>query len=372
MTEPARPAPPPARSLAAEARRRFGRNRAAMASVLVLAAIVLFSFLGPLFVPHGYDQVFPSYVAVGPSLTPRPDPETLQGVAEAAARRAHLTLAAFAVEGDGFTATLTAARPIDPRVLRYFDRIDEFEATRVIEISMDAATLRIAGTVARTRFVMGTDSNGRDLLVRIMLGGQISLSVGLAASLVSLGIGVAYGATAGYFGGRIDDLMMRFVEILYSLPFIFIVVMLVVFFGRSIGLIFLVIGAVQWLDMARIVRGQTLSLKRREFVTAAEALGLSDMAIIRRHIVPNTIGPVVVFVTAVVPQVILLESFLSFLGLGVQAPLASWGTLIADGAHAMQSAPWMLVFPALFFVVTLFALNFAGDGLRDALDPRER
>jgi len=183
---------------------------------------------------------------------------------------------------------------------------------------------------------------------------------------------VLYGATAGYLGGRVDNVMMRFVEILYSLPFVFLVVVLVVFFGRSFILIFLVIGAVEWLDMARIVRGQTLALKRREFVGAAQALGLSDWQIIRRHIIPNTIGPVIVFVTVVVPKVILLESFLSFLGLGVQAPLTSWGALISEGANNIQSAPWLLIFPSIFFVATLFSLNFIGDGLRDALDPKDR
>ncbi|MEY9787135.1 ABC-type dipeptide/oligopeptide/nickel transport system permease subunit [Sinorhizobium fredii] len=236
----------------------------------------------------------------------------------------------------------------------------------------DGRTLKVEGQVDREYFPFGTDSNGRDLLVRVMLGGQISIAVGLLASLVSLGIGVVYGATSGYIGGRVDNVMMRFVEILYSLPFVFLVVVLVVFFGRSFVLIFLVIGAVEWLDMARIVRGQTLALKRREFVGAAQALGLTDWQIIRRHIIPNTIGPVIVFVTVVVPKVILLESFLSFLGLGVQAPLTSWGALISEGANNIQSAPWLLIFPATFFVVTLFSLNFVGDGLRDALDPKDR
>ena len=211
-----------------------------------------------------------------------------------------------------------------------------------------------------------------DLMARVMLGGQISIAVGLLASLVSLGIGVVYGAISGYMGGRVDNVMMRFVEILYSLPFVFLVVVLVVFFGRSFVLIFIVIGAVEWLDMARIVRGQTLSLKRREFIGAAEALGLTDWQIIRRHVIPNTIGPVVIFVTVIVPKVILLESFLSFLGLGVQEPLTSWGLLIAEGAGAIEASPWLLLYPALFFVVTLAALNFFGDGLRDAFDPRDR
>jgi len=218
----------------------------------------------------------------------------------------------------------------------------------------------------------GTDANGRDLLVRTLYGGQVSLMVGVVASLVSLVIGVSYGAVAGYFGGHIDSVMMRLVDILYSLPFMFFVILLVVFFGRSIVLIFAAIGAVEWLDMARIVRGQTLSLKRREFIEAAEACGVSSGAIIRRHIIPNTLSPVMIYVTLTVPRVILLESFLSFIGLGVQEPMTSWGVLIAEGASNLEIAPWMLVFPAAFLATTLFSLNFLGDGLRDAFDPRDR
>jgi oligopeptide transport system permease protein len=351
---------------------RFKRNKAAMAGCVMLVLIALFSFAGPLFVPHTYDQVFASYVTVPPSLSPRPDPESLQEVAEGVAKRARVDLQSLEVADGTFTAVLTSARKIDPRTVRYFDRSNEFKESTVTAQSEDGLTMTVTGKVDQVYFPFGTDTNGRDLLVRVMLGGQISIAVGLAASLVSLGIGVIYGATSGYLGGRIDNVMMRFVEILYSLPFVFLVVVLVVFFGRSVILIFVVIGAVQWLEMARIVRGQTLSLKRREFVGAAEALGLTDWQIIRRHIIPNTIGPVIVFVTVVVPQVILTESFLSFLGLGVQAPLASWGTLISEGTKNMQGAPWLLIFPAIFFVATLFALNFVGDGLRDALDPRDR
>ncbi|OLP53985.1 peptide ABC transporter permease [Rhizobium rhizosphaerae] len=360
------------RSLFALAMRRFRRNRAAIAGCVVLALVALFSFVGPLFSSHSYDEVFPSYVSIAPSLEPRPGADTLQGAMENAVQRARLRLDAFQVEGRSFTATLAADQPIDPRATRYIDRANEFDDTVVKETLEDGRKLVVEGRVTREYFPFGTDSNGRDLLVRVMLGGQISIAVGFLASLVSLGIGVVYGATAGYVGGRLDNVMMRFVEILYSLPFVFLVVLLVVFFGRSFILIFLVIGAVEWLDMARIVRGQTLALKRREFVGAAESLGLSDWQIIRRHIIPNTIGPVVVFVTVIVPKVILLESFLSFLGLGVQAPLTSWGALIAEGANNIQSAPWLLIFPSAFFVVTLFALNFVGDGLRDALDPRDR
>ncbi|TZG32290.1 ABC transporter permease subunit [Agrobacterium sp. B1(2019)] len=360
------------RSLFQLAALRFRRNKAAMAGSVMLLLIALFSFVGPHFLTHTYDQVFSSYVSVAPSLEPRPDVNNLQGVMEGVASRARVELKEFAVEGQSFTATITSSSAIDPRATRYFDRANEFENTKVVATEDDGRTLKLEGGVNREYFFFGTDSNGRDMLARVMLGGQISIAVGVLASLVSLGIGVVYGATAGYIGGRVDNVMMRFVEILYSLPFVFLVVVLVVFFGRSFILIFLVIGAVEWLDMARIVRGQTLALKRREFVSAAQALGLSDWQIIRRHIIPNTIGPVVVFVTVVVPKVILLESFLSFLGLGVQAPLTSWGALISEGANNIQSAPWLLIFPAIFFVLTLFSLNFVGDGLRDALDPKDR
>ncbi len=360
------------RSLFQLAALRFRRNKAAMAGSIMLVLITLFSFIGPHFLTHTYDQVFSSYVSVAPSLEPRPDVNNLQGVMEGVAGRARVELKEFAVEGQTFTATVTSSSQIDPRTTRYFDRANEFENTKVVATEDDGRTLKLEGDVNREYFFFGTDSNGRDMLARVMLGGQISIAVGVLASLVSLGIGVLYGATAGYIGGRVDNVMMRFVEILYSLPFVFLVVVLVVFFGRSFILIFLVIGAVEWLDMARIVRGQTLALKRREFVGAAQALGLSDWQIIRRHIIPNTIGPVVVFVTVVVPKVILLESFLSFLGLGVQAPLTSWGALISEGANNIQSAPWLLIFPAIFFVLTLFSLNFVGDGLRDALDPKDR
>jgi oligopeptide transport system permease protein len=219
-------------------------------------------------------------------------------------------------------------------------------------------------------FYFGTDANGRDLLVRTLMGGRISLMVGLAATLVSLLIGVLYGATAGYLGGRTDTLMMRFVDVLYALPFMFFVILLMVYFGRSIFLIFVAIGAVEWLTMARIVRGQALSLKGRAFIEAARVSGVGHFGIIRRHIVPNTLGAVIVYATLTVPQVILFESFLSFLGLGVQEPLTSWGVLIAEGAAQMETAPWMLLFPAGFLAVTLLCLNFLGDGLRDALDPK--
>src|SRR5580658_782703 len=221
-------------------------------------------------------------------------------------------------------------------------------------------------------FYFGTDGNGRDLFVRTLVGARVSLAVGILCALVSLIIGVTYGAIAGFLGGQVDNVMMRIVDILYSLPFIFFVILLVTFFGQDIYLIFIAIGAVEWLDMARIVRGQTLALKHREFIEAAHAFGVSGPAIIRRHIIPNLLGPVVVFLTLTVPKVILLESFLSFLGMGVQEPLTSLGVLIGDGARTMESALHMLLFPATFLAVALFSLNFLGDGLRDALDPKDR
>ena len=196
--------------------------------------------------------------------------------------------------------------------------------------------------------------------------------VGVVATAVALLIGVTYGSVAGYVGGKTDDVMMRIVDVIYSLPFMFFVILLMVVFGKNILLIFVAIGAVEWLTMARIVRGQTLSLKQREFVEAARASGLSDLQIIVTHIVPNVMGPVIVYVTLTIPQVILAESFLSFLGLGVQEPMTSWGVLISDGASQMEDAPWMLLFPASFLAITLFCFNFIGDGLRDALDPRDR
>jgi oligopeptide transport system permease protein len=218
----------------------------------------------------------------------------------------------------------------------------------------------------------GTDDVGRDLFVRTLYGGRISLMVGLAATLVSLIIGIAWGATAGYAGGKVDQVMMRIVDVLYAMPFMFFVILLMVFFGRNILLIFVAVGAINWLDMARIVRGQTLTLKKKEFVEAARATGVSGFNIVRRHIVPNLLGVVVVYVTLTIPQVILVESFLSFLGLGVQEPMTSWGALVNDGAQAMETAPWALIFPAIFLALTLFCFNFVGDGLRDALDPRDR
>ena len=218
----------------------------------------------------------------------------------------------------------------------------------------------------------GSDELGRDTLARVIYGGRISLLVGLVGTLVSLLIGVSYGAVAGYRGGRTDEIMMRAVDVLYSLPYIFLVILLLVFFSRSIIMLFVALGLVQWLTMARIVRGQVLSLKQQTFVEAARALGAGDGAIIFRHIVPNTLGPVIVYTTLTVPAVILQEAFLSFLGLGVQPPDASWGTLVSEGARLLALFPWLVIFPGVALSLTLLCFNFLGDGLRDALDPQDR
>jgi oligopeptide transport system permease protein len=279
------------RSLWDDARRRLLRNRAAVASMIMLGVLVLLALIGPLLVPYAYDEINKNDVWLPP---------------------------------------LTGAH------------------------------------------LIGTDSLGRDLLARLFTGLGVSLAIGAVATTVSLVIGVAWGATAGYLGGVVDEVMMRIVDVLYSLPYIFFVILLMVTFGSNFILMFVAIGAVEWLTMARIVRGQTLSLKHKEFIEAARAAGLTRTAIIARHIVPNLLGPVVVYVTLTIPGVILAESFLSFLGLGVQPPMASLGTLISNGAQDMELAPWLLIFPSLTMVVTLMCFNFIGDGLRDAIDPKDR
>ena len=288
------------RSLWVDARRRLLKNRAAVASIVILALITLLALLAPLLSSYAYDEVNYDIIACAPGWWPAQAACTAPG------------------------------------------------------------------------HIFGTDAVGRDLFVRVLFGARVSLAVGLVATLVSLLIGVLYGAIAGYLGGRTDALMMRIVDVLYSLPFIFFVIILMVMFDRNFILLFVAIGAVEWLTMARIVRGQTLSIKQKEFIEASRAGGVGPAGIILRHIVPNVVGPVVIYVTLTVPGVILTESFLSFLGLGIQEPLTSWGVLISDGADQMETAPWMLLFPALFMAVTLFCFNYIGDGLRDALDPKDR
>ena len=281
------------RSLWQDARRRLFANRAAVVSLVLLAAITVVSIVGPDLTPWSYDQIDWDHMEANP-----PD--------------------------------------------------------------------------LATRHYFGTDTVGRDLLARTLFGGRISLLVGLLATAVALVIGVGVGATAGFIGGRTDQLLMRFVDVMYAVPLTFFVIILMVLFGRAFILMFLAIGCVEWLTMARIVRGQTLALKQKEFIEAARAAGGSNAAIILRHIVPNVLGVVVVYVTLTIPQVILLESFLSFLGLGVQEPMTSWGMLISEGASEMEANPRTLIIPAAFLTMTLFCFNFLGDGLRDALDPKDR
>jgi oligopeptide transport system permease protein len=219
-------------------------------------------------------------------------------------------------------------------------------------------------------FLLGTDTLGRDLFSRILYGARVSLLVGFVATGVALVIGVSWGIVAGYFGGRIDSVMMRIVDVLYGLPFIIFIILLMVIFGRNIWLLFAAIGAVEWLTMARIVRGQVLTIKNQEYVLAAQAMGVTNMQMFRKHIFPNILGPIAVYATLTIPQVMLLEAFLSFLGLGIQPPMSSWGTLIRYGVESMEEYSWLLIYPGLTLTITLFALNFFGDGLRDALDPK--
>ena len=230
--------------------------------------------------------------------------------------------------------------------------------------------LELGAVGPSSTYWLGTDTLGRDQFSRILYGARVSLLVGFVATAVALVIGVSWGIVAGFFGGQIDSTMMRIVDILYGLPFIIFIVLLMVIFGRNIWLLFLAIGAVEWLTMARIVRGQVLTLKNQEFVLAGQAMGVRNLSLFFKHILPNILGTIAVYATLTIPQVMLLEAFLSFLGLGVQPPMSSWGTLIRYGVESMEEYPWMLIFPGLIFTITLFCLNFFGDGLRDAIDPR--
>jgi oligopeptide transport system permease protein len=283
---------PKGRSLTQDAFRRLKRNKAAVVSIFIIVAIVLFAFIGPYFAPWAYDKV--DWTAI--------------------------------------------RKPPD------FDKAHYF----------------------------GTDANGRDMLSRVMHGTQMSLIVAFVATMVSVVIGITYGAIAGYFGGKVDAIMMRFVDIMFALPYILFVIILVVIFGRSPVLLFIGIGCLEWLTMARIVRGQTLSLKQREFIEAAKAGGAGPFTIIFRHIIPNLTGPVVIYATLTIPEIIITESFLSYLGLGVQEPQTSLGTLISSGAPVVETLPWMLLAPAVVLITLLLCLTYLGDGLRDALDPKDR
>lgn len=365
------------RSLGQDAWIRLKRNRAAVASAIVLLLIAMAGIVGPWIHTHPYDRIYPQYVRAPASLEAYPKEEAIIPAFESVLARARVSIGEIDVSRSTVRAPVSSTSALDPRIVRYVDRSDLFSNARLVDeggsaLPEGATSGFMEADVQRLHFLFGTDANGRDVLARTLIGVRISLAIGVLASVMALLLGVTYGAVAGYMGGRIDNVMMRIIDILYSLPFIFFVILLVVFFGRSFVLIFIAIGCTEWLDMARIVRGQTLTIKRQEYVQAAEALGVSDAGIVRRHIIPNALGPVVVFVTLLVPKAILLESLLSFLGLGVQEPLTSLGLLIAEGASNMRGAAWLLLYPAITLTAILFALNFLGDGLRDALDPKDR
>ncbi|WP_274628446.1 ABC transporter permease [Arvimicrobium flavum] len=360
------------RSFWGDAWLRLKSNKAAMVSLVYLILMAIVCVVGPWFVPHQYTTIYADYVRTPPSLSAYPKPEMIETALGDVIKRMRVDLKDWRQEGERVLFTVTSSKKIDERNTRYIDRSDTFDDAKVEDRTNDGLQMTFSAGIKQQYFFFGTDNTGRDQLSRTLMAGRISLSIGLLAGVVAVVIGVLYGATAGFIGGKTDEVMMRIVDVLYSLPFIFFVIMLVVFFGRNFVLMFLAVGAVLWLDMSRIVRGQALSIRRQEYVQAAEALGVSSRGILLRHIVPNLLGPVVIYMTLLVPQVIILESFLSFLGLGVQEPMTSWGVLISTGAKNIGTANWLLLFPAFFLVSTLFALNFVGDGLRDALDPKDR
>ncbi len=372
MTEAALGPPVTGRSLWADAWARLKANKAAYWSAFYIAVIAVLCIAGPWFTPHEFTAIYQDYTRVPPSFSAYPRADMIDQAVKDAVRRSRVELAGWEEKNGKIFITVTSAKTIDERMTRYIDRSSVFEGAQVAEKSADGMKLVISTGVEKQYFYFGTDNIGRDLLTRTLIAGRISLAIGLLAGIVAVVIGVLYGAASGFIGGKTDEVMMRIVDILYSLPFIFFVIMLVVFFGRNFVLMFLAVGAVLWLDMARIVRGQALSIKRQEYVQAAEALGVSRTGILIRHVVPNLLGPVVIYMTLLVPQVIILESFLSYLGLGVQEPMSSWGVLISQGAKNIPGATWLLIYPSIFLTTTLFALNFIGDGLRDALDPKDR
>jgi oligopeptide transport system permease protein len=337
-----------------------------------LATLALICVLGPWLDPNPFDAIYPDYVLAPPSLAPHPTPAEARAALDRIASRLRAQIVDADLDGAEPRVTLQASRPIDARGLAYFERSSAFGPARVVESRDHGRALVVAAPRRRLWLPFGADGNGRDLLARMMIAGRISLLVGALGCAVALVIGVAYGAVAGYVGGKVDMAMMRLVDVLYALPFMFFVILLMAFFGRHFALIFVAIGAVEWLDMARLVRGQTINLERQEFVLAARALGAAPSAILIRHIAPNLIGVIAAFLALLAPRVILLESFLSFLGLGVQEPLTSLGVLVADGARRIEDAPWLLLFPAGMLTLMLYALNFLADGFREALDPRER
>ena len=363
-------APPAAARPGRRVLARLRGERPALAALATLVLVALACLIGPFLTGHAPGRIYPDLVRLPPGLAAHPAADAVRPAFERIAFRMRVSVEAFAIDGDTVRATLVAANPIDPRTLTYLPRSDLFGTPDIRERGEDGRRLVVAVPVRRLHFPLGTDLLGRDLLTRCLVAGRVSLLIGLVATAVALLVGVAYGAVSGMLGGAVDAGMMRVVDVLYALPFVFFVIVLLVFFRAGLWLVLVAVAAVEWLDMARIVRGQTLSLKRRDFVRAARALGLSTAAILLRHVLPNALSPIVVAATLLVPRVILLESFLSFLGLGVQEPATSLGVLIAEGSRAIEAAPWVLAAPAGVLVATLVSLNVLGDGLADALDPR--
>jgi oligopeptide transport system permease protein len=328
---------------------RLRKNHVALFGLYAFGVIALLCLAGPYFTGYTYEQTEISLKASAPM-----EPIFLRVEAFKGGASKKSSIAFSNLEDEFLDKTKSDRKQIVAKIARG-------DIYREGKITYGPST---------RRHLFGTDPLGRDLLTRVLIGGRISLAVGFAATIVSVCIGVLWGATAGFLGGKTDTVMMRFADILYALPFTVIVILLMVMFGKNIILLFVAIGAVEWLTMARIVRGQIISLKNQEFIEAAISLGLPGHRILFRHLIPNVLGPIIIYATLTFPEVMLLEAVLSFLGLGVQPPLSSWGVLIDEGSRTMETSIWLLVCPAFFFSLTLFSLNFLGDGLRDALDPK--
>jgi oligopeptide transport system permease protein len=328
---------------------RLKKNRVALLGLWTFLLIAVVCFAGPFFTGFSYESTEITLKASAP-LERILSKTQLRKVGEA--KETYLALSNLE---DEFLEKSVAERRA---IVKQVESGDEFREGNV--------TYRLS----KQRHFFGTDPLGRDLLTRVLVGGRISLAVGFAATVVSMVIGVIWGVVAGFAGGKVDTIMMRSVDVLYALPFTVVVILLMVTFGRNFVLLFVAIGAVEWLNMSRIVRGQIIALKNQEFIEAAISLGLSARRIMFRHLIPNVMGSIIIYATLTVPNVMLLEAVLSFLGLGVQPPLSSWGVLIDEGSRTMETSIWLLFFPAIFFSLTLFSLNFLGDGLRDALDPK--